>query len=403
MLFVADPLGRIIAANSNSLRILGYKRSDLEGKPIELLIPLALRDRHLEHVHHYFSHPMGRKMGSGLSLSILDADGRDVPIDIELWPFSSGEIQYVLTICRSLDEDIARRQMHIHALVETARDYAVNLLDDEGRILTWNEGAERMYGLTSAEALGQNYSILFPPSQRTSNDPGLQLAKARKSRNASEIACWRRLADGSDIWAEIRTSASRDAAGAVIGFIHVLHDATEHKRIEEDLRIANQSLRESAAQLENRVQERTAQLEATVTELSEKKSEVELYADRIAQDLKEKEVLLREIHHRVKNNLQVVQSLLKMRARTLQTSDAREAIESAIQRVQVIASVHENLYQMPNISQLPLSAYIKDVVEGAVNSGTACADQIEVKTEADDLPISIDVAVPLGLLLNELS
>lgn len=292
--------------------------------------------------------------------------------------------------------------MHIHALVETACDYAVNLLDTEGRILTWNEGAQRMYGLSSAEALGKDHSLLFTEAERASDIPIRHLANARAMTSAAENDGWRRIADGSKIWAEIRTSTVRNTAGQVTGFVHVLHDATQHKQIEEDLRTANQSLSNNAAALEKRVYERTKELEDTLSELEKSKREIESYAALVAQDLREKEVLLREIHHRVKNNLQVVQSLLKMRARTLTSPEAREAIESAIQRVHVIATVHEKLYQMPDISSLSLCEYITEVVEGAVNSGSENAGQIEVTIEADKFPIAMDTAVPLGLLVNEL-
>ncbi len=167
-------------------------------------------------------------------------------------------------------------------------------------------------------------------------------------------------------------------------------------------RTANQALNNNAAALEERVYERTKELEEALAELEKSKRAIESYAAQVANDLREKEVLLREVHHRVKNNLQVMQSLMKMRARTVASPEAREAIESAIQRVHVIATVHEKLYQMPNISSLSLSEYLREVVEGAVNSGSESAYQIEVKIEADASLIAMDTAVPLGLLVNEL-
>ena len=402
MLFVIDAQGCIVAANANSLAKLHYTRIELEGKPLEMLVPPALRPRHAEHLRHYFCHPMGRTMGSGISLSILDAQSVETPIDIQLSPFAASGLQYVLAICRSLEPELARRQMHIHALVEAAHDYAVNLLDAEGRILTWNEGAQRMYGLSSAEALGKDVSVLFTQAESESGTPILHLENACAMTNVIENDGWRRIADGSKIWAEIRASAVRNSAGQVSGYVHVLHDATRRKQIEEDLRTANQTLSNNAASLEKRVYERTKELEETLAELEKSKRDIESYAARVAQDLREKEVLLREIHHRVKNNLQVMQSLMKMRARTLASPEAREAMESAIQRVFVIAAVHEKLYQMPDISCLSLGEYIREVVEGAVNSGSENADQIEVKIEVDELQIAMDSAVPLGLLVNEL-
>jgi len=157
-----------------------------------------------------------------------------------------------------------------------------------------------------------------------------------------------------------------------------------------------------SSDLENRISERTRQLEETVTELRQKKAEVEEYAEKVAHDLREKEVLLREVYHRVKNNLQVVQSLLKMRARTLTAIDAQEAIDAAVQRIQVMATVHERLYQMPDLASLSLPVYLRDVVEGAVNSSSVPPNSIDIQFAVDEIPINLDLAIPMGLLVHEL-
>jgi two-component sensor histidine kinase len=169
-----------------------------------------------------------------------------------------------------------------------------------------------------------------------------------------------------------------------------------------ELRNANEALGGLTAELENRVSERTRQLEEAVLELRRKKSEVEAYAETVAHELLEKEVLLREVYHRVKNNLQVVQSLLKMGARTLESVDAQESIDAAVQRIQVMATVHERLYQMPNLASLSLPAYLKDIVDGAVASGIVRLNSIDIQFAVDEIPIDLDLAIPMGLLVNEL-
>lgn len=156
------------------------------------------------------------------------------------------------------------------------------------------------------------------------------------------------------------------------------------------------------ADLEKRVAERTSQLEATVNELRAKNEEIEALVAMVSHDLSEKEVLLREVYHRVKNNLQVVQSLLKMGARTLRSNDGRQAIETAVERVHVMAMVHEHLYQMPDLAGLTLSGYLRDVVEGAIASNSENPDRIRLQLEVDEIPVPLDSAIPLGLLANEL-
>jgi two-component sensor histidine kinase len=122
----------------------------------------------------------------------------------------------------------------------------------------------------------------------------------------------------------------------------------------------------------------------------------------IQTSLREKEVLLREIHHRVKNNLQVIQSLLKMRARLLPEGETREAIEATGQRVYAMALVHERLYQREDVARLSLGDYLRDLFNGVENTSAAECGQIEVLLDAEDIQFDLDCAVPFGLLANEL-
>ena len=402
MLFVVDCHGRIVAASSIAMKNLGYCRQQIDGQLIHMLVPAALRRQHAARTEDFFKHPVYRPMGSGIDLSICDTGGNEYPADVTLSPFSADAGRYVLVACRRLDADLADKQKQIHALVENARGYAVVLLDAEGKIRTWNDGAEQIYGLSASAALGQDHSLLFTQSERDAGEPQRQLEQARLSSGPVQAQCWRSNSAGAEIWAETRCEASIDAAGHVKGFTRALHDATAHKLIENQLRETNQALSSLAADLEKRVSERTQQLEETVAELRRKKDEVEAYAETVAHDLREKEVLLREVYHRVKNNLQVVQSLLKMRMRTLSSPDAQEAIEAAVQRIQVMATVHERLYQMQDLAGLSLAAYLKDVVDGAVQSNLARSAPPEIQFAADEIPVNLDLAIPMGLLVHEL-
>jgi two-component sensor histidine kinase len=181
-----------------------------------------------------------------------------------------------------------------------------------------------------------------------------------------------------------------------------MRDMTLHKRAEEKMREARAVQKKCTANLSKRVAQRTRQLESSVEELRAKNEEIEAFVTIVSHDLSEKEVLLRELYHRVKNNLQVVQSLLKMGARSVRSSDAREAIETAVQRVHVMAMVHQRLYQMPDLMNLSLPAYLRDVIDGAIDSFCEQPDQVELQLQADEFPLSLDLAIPFGLLANEL-
>lgn len=402
MVLVVGADGRIVGANSRALGEYRYRRDELEGQPLSILLPAAAHSRHASHMENYMRNPRARSMGSCMNLKTVDSRGNEFPVDVMLWPFQGGHGQYVIAVCHPLDAAGSRAHRQIHALVENAREYAVNLIDSQGHILTWNEGSQGIYNLTGSEALGKYYSILFTSEQIAAREPERQMEEAAKSTVGLRTAGWRLGASGAPIWVEIEFKAARDHTGELVGFSRVLHDLTPYKRAEEELREAGRIKAQLNADLEKRVAERTSQLESTVEELRRKNEEVEALVAMVSHDLGEKEILLREVYHRVKNNLQVVQSLLKMGSRTLASSDARLAIDTAVQRVHVMATVHEHLYQMPDLAGLPLSEYLRDIIEGAIASNSEKPQLIQLQLEFDAIPLSLDLAVPFGLLANEL-
>lgn len=118
--------------------------------------------------------------------------------------------------------------------------------------------------------------------------------------------------------------------------------------------------------------------------------------------LMEKEVLLREVYHRVKNNLQVIQSLLKMQARSLEDERTRQALGEMAQRVYAMALVHEKLCRNTDLAAVSISAYVGEMFEGALSMQSLEADQIRLELDVENIPLSFERAVPFGLLLNEL-
>ncbi len=244
MVIVADAEGGIVAANPAAVSGFGYSREQIEGQPLGMLLPEFLRQRHKEHVRDFQEHSSIRVMGSGMNLKARDAFGVEFAVDVMLYPFTTGSGQYTMAVCRCLDAALARSQLQIHAILESVRDYAINLLDSQGRILTWNEGSRRIHGLTSSEALGKNYSIFFTHDQAQAGEPERLLKEAAHVGHL-HTAGWRVGALGAAIWAEVDYVSLRDPSGQLTGFTRVLHDMTAHKQADEFLREANRALAES--------------------------------------------------------------------------------------------------------------------------------------------------------------
>jgi PAS domain S-box-containing protein len=118
--------------------------------------------------------------------------------------------------------------------------------------------------------------------------------------------------------------------------------------------------------------------------------------------LEDKNTLLKELYHRVKNNLQLIISLFNLQVRSVSEEQARLALLDAASRVRAMALVHERLYQSGTLSSIRLDGYVRELCEQVAGAASAHQRGIAVDVEAEPLEVGLDVAVPLGLLLNEL-
>jgi two-component sensor histidine kinase len=127
-------------------------------------------------------------------------------------------------------------------------------------------------------------------------------------------------------------------------------------------------------------------------------------ADRVAertQALQEKEVLLKEIHHRVKNNLQVVSSLLSLQSARADSTAVEDVFFESQQRIQAMALIHEQLYQTSDLSAIDMREYVQRLSEAILASHQNSAAHVQVELDVESFVVDIDTGVTLGLLLNE--
>lgn len=122
----------------------------------------------------------------------------------------------------------------------------------------------------------------------------------------------------------------------------------------------------------------------------------------ISSSLKEKEILLKEIHHRVKNNLQVISSLLNLQSKNISDEKALQALNEGKNRVRSMALIHQNLYRDDNLVGVDVQQYIQKLIESLFTSYNIEIDKIALQTNIDKLQLDVDTVIPLGLILNEL-
>jgi len=286
-------------------------------------------------------------------------------------------------------------------VVENISDHVIFTMDTEGRFDSWSPGAQNVLGYTTEEVLGNEYGLIFTAEALPTRSWRTELEEAAMKGHCATEG-WRVRQGGEVFWCSGETTAIRESSGQVTGFVRVARDMTRQKRLEESLAQQAADLAQQAADLEERVAERTQLLELTVEELRRKNEEVETMATATARDLEEKRVMLNEIHHRVKNNLQVVQSLLKMSVRSLPEGDARTVTMATAQRVFAMAMVHERLYQTKDLAGISAANYLRDLFAGVADSNAALHGQVKVELECDEILLNLDHAIPFGLLVNEM-
>jgi PAS domain S-box-containing protein len=166
-------------------------------------------------------------------------------------------------------------------------------------------------------------------------------------------------------------------------------ETVERQRVEEKVRNLN-------VELEQRVMDRTAQLQLEIAERQRAEEQIKA-------SLVEKEVMLREIHHRVKNNLQVISSLINLQTANLTDERIRDEFNDVRDRVRSMALIHEKLYQASDLAQLNFADYAASLLHYLWRSHGTLAEKVRLNLAVHPVTLSIEAAVPCGLILNELA
>jgi two-component sensor histidine kinase/sensor domain CHASE-containing protein len=161
-------------------------------------------------------------------------------------------------------------------------------------------------------------------------------------------------------------------------------------------------LRKIQEGLETRVRQRTVDLTAVNEKLEQEVLERKRAEEKIKASLKEKEVLLKEIHHRVKNNLQVVSSMLKIQSGYSQDRKTVDMFRESQNRVRSIALIHEMLYHSKNLSKIDFSVYIQPITTHLMRTYGVDPSRIKLNINVEDVFLDLDSAIPCGLIINEL-
>jgi len=239
---MVDVEGRVVLVNAETEQLFDYARNDLVGEPVEKLLPDRFRTAHLRDRRAYFAEPQARRMGAGRSLFARRRDGSEFPVEIGLSPVQTAEGTYVLSAVVDVSErQRLERQQHLLAsMVENVEDYAILTLDLEGRITSWNAGAERIKGYRAEEIVGRHFSVFHTEEDASGARPEAELATAAAAGRHAEEG-WRVRADGSRFWALVTVTPLYDAAGRFVGYSKITRDLTEQRLAEQRFRATIES------------------------------------------------------------------------------------------------------------------------------------------------------------------
>jgi PAS domain S-box-containing protein len=256
-----------------------------------------------------------------------------------------------LTEHKQREEALKRSEMRYRAVLEFAPDMVI-IYGLDGTIIDANPVALKLWGVSREEAIGLNGPKMFWAEEDRARFPEIVEETLKQGELCAEIKGVH--ADGRFWFAE--SNAKVADLGKEKFVVVIVRDVTERKQLEEQLRSA----------------------------------------------LREKDMLLREIHHRVKNNMQIISSLLRLQSRGARDSATRALFRESRNRILSMAMIHEKLYQSEGLHRIDLNDYVRDLATEVLSSFGERSGTIALQLDVQDISFGLDAAIPCGLIIIEL-
>jgi PAS domain S-box-containing protein len=356
-IFTIDDQFRITYLNERVAEIIGYDKEKIRGEDFRKFID---KESRALVARRYRRRQKGEDVPPKYEFKIIRKDGkkRQVEIVSGVLKTPKGKVQTVghvrdITEHKKMEHQLKESEARYKNLVEKAR-IAILIDDKDGNLRYFNDRLCEIFGYKREELEGETILTLVHPEDR---EIVINLHKSRisgkKVKSSYEFKGVRK--DGTALFCEVDAVILKEK-NKVIGTRSYIRDITESKRDKM----------------------------------------------RIEDSLREKEVLLREVHHRVKNNMQVISSLLALQSENIQDKDILEIFKESRRRIKTMAMVHEKLYGSEELSNVNFSKYIDSLAHYLFQSFGIDSEKIVLKKDVEEIFLDINTAIPLGLLLNEL-
>lgn len=264
----------------------------------------------------------------------------------------NGEIIYYSSIGEDITDFYEMYQfIKVHKKGLETIHLGITIADINRNILYVNHADANMHGYNIDELVGKTSRIFAP--QQFWREVDVEHLKKVKSWDRETINVKK---DGTVFPVELVSDVFSDENGNPIGIITCCKDISEQKKIEEQLR----------------------------------------------KSLVEKELLLREIHHRVKNNLQLISTLLNLQSKYINNQQILDFFKESQDRIKTISLIHEILYQSNDLSCIYFKKFVQKIISYIVSTYGINKENLSIKLDIDEINLNIDVSIPLGLIINEL-
>jgi PAS domain S-box-containing protein len=288
----------------------------------------------------------------------------------------TGNVTGVLGIARDITgrkrvEDAVRESEERYRTLTEASPDMIFVVDRDDTIKFVNTSLLKLFRLPYDQVVGTPRKNLFPPeiadSQSINFKKVFETGKMLKTEEKIQFGT-------QEFWVDTSSVPLKDGAGNVTGILGIARDITERKKTEILLKQFNE-------ELEEKVKARTEELNTS---------------------LEEKIVLLREVHHRVKNNLQILISLLNLQSRTITDPQVIAALKESTQRIRAMSMVHEKLYMGSDLAHIDFISYLSSLATSQVAFYEMGPGKVTLETTGENSMLDINTAIPLGLVMNEL-
>lgn len=285
--------------------------------------------------------------------------------------------------------ELQESEQEYRGLYENAHDAILIITPEDEKILDANQRACELYGFDRSEFIGMSLEPISKDKMKGKQEIKKTMEMGRYHN--FETVQYRK--NGTKIFLEINASVVDFKGQKAI--LSINRDITERKRAEEELKKYHQHL-------EDMVKKRTTELTQANIQLKKEIKERKQAEEQIIASLGEKEVLLKEIHHRVKNNLQIISSLLHLQSGYIKEKNALDVFKNSRERVYAMALIHEKLYESKDLSKIDFREYIHTLIMYLFDSYSLKSGQVQLKMQIENVVLDIETAIPLGLIINEL-